>query len=119
MMTNIRVTCQSCGVVAQIRPAQVLLLTDAAETRGTYLFLCPVCERLTVRFAEPAELRLLADAGVLAGATDGETTDVRPGSRPESGRPFTPDDVLDFHFLLATDGWFPRLAGFHRRPLSG
>ena len=109
-MTNIRVTCQSCGVVAQIRPAQVLLVTDAAETRGTYLFLCPVCERLTVRFAEAAELRLLADASVPAGGTDRPTTDVRSRTGPHAEPPFTPDDVLDFHFLLVTDGWFPRLA---------
>ena len=107
-MTNIRVTCQCCGAVALIRPAQVVLLADPDQTSGVYLFLCPSCERLTVRSAEAAEVQLLIAAGVPTGEEQGRTSGPLPHSTVESP-PFTPDDLLDFHLLLAADDWFSQL----------
>ena len=118
-MTNIRVTCQCCGVVALIRPAQVLLLADDDESTRAYLFLCPVCERLTVRSAQAGEVQLLVGAGVPAGGAAGQTTGTQPPARFSARPPFTLDDLLDFHLLLADEDWLGRLAESVRPPLSG
>ena len=117
-MTNIRVTCQCCGVVALIRPAQVLLLAEPDETSGAYLFMCPVCARLTVRPAQTGEVQLLVAAGVRAGGAAGRATGSLSAARGDDRPLFTPDDLLDFHQLLADDDWFPRLAESVRPPLS-
>jgi hypothetical protein len=107
-MTNIRVTCQSCGAVTGIRPDQILLLADPDQTAGGYLFLCTSCERLTVRPAGPADLEALIAAGVRDAREAGRST----GRSPQAVElpPLTRDDLLDFHLLLATDEWFSQLA---------
>ncbi len=108
-MTNIRVTCQSCGAVALLRPAQILLLAEPDGASGDYLFGCPMCQCLTSKSAEALELQVLISAGV-ADARGGDQPDtVRPRQAADT-RPFTSDDLLDFHFLLAEDDWFSRLA---------
>ena len=119
-MTNIRMICQGCGVPALIRPDQILLLADADSTAGLYMFLCPVCERLTVRSAKAAEVQLLVGAGVPTDGGDGRTTGEQPPARTEAWPPFTFDDLLDFHLLLVdADHWFARLDGSVRPPLPG
>ena len=118
-MTYIRVTCQCCGAGALVRPAQVLLLADPDQTSGVYLFQCSRCERLTVRFAEAGDVQLLIAAGASAGEDEGQTTGGQPAVRAEARPPFTPDDLLYFHLLLADDDWLPRPAGSIRPPLPG
>ena len=108
-MTNIRVTCQSCGAVALLRPAHILLLADDDEASGTYLFLCPMCGCVTARSAGSDERLVLLRAGV-ADAREESRPD-RPGpARTADSPPLTPDDLLDFHLLLAEDDWFSQLA---------
>ena len=118
-MTNIRSTCQCCGAVALIRPAQVLLLAEPGETSGAYMFMCAVCEQLTVRPAQTGEVQLLVAAGVPVGGAAGQMTGTRPAPGRDASPLFTLDDLLDFHQLLADDDWFPRLAESVRPPLSG
>ena len=118
-MTNIRVTCQYCGAPALVRPTQIVLLADSDETSGAYLFLCPICQRLTVRSPQPGEVQLLIDAGVPVGGAEGQSSSVQPSTRADAAPPFTPDDLLDFHLLLADDDCLSRLAGPVRPPLSG
>ena len=108
-MTNIRVRCQGCGAVAALRPAQVLLMADTDRASGDYLFLRPSCERLTVRPAEAHEVQLLMSAGVADARHDRRPAPVHPPGTVDPG-PLTPDDLLDFHLLLAQDDWFSQLA---------
>ena len=103
-MYDIRVTCQSCEAWTVIRPDRILLLADPGRDAGDYLFLCPMCERLTVRSASPADVRLLLGAGVPDARAVGRSAHV--GDWPT----FTRDDLLDFHLLLETDEWFSELA---------
>ncbi len=118
-MMEIRVVCQCCDVAALFRPAEVLLLTAPDQASGVYLVQCPVCQRLTARSALAGEVQLLVAAGVPAGGADGQTTGAQPSARAVAGPPFTPDDLLDFHLLLADDDWFCRLAGSVPPPLPG
>ncbi len=96
-MSTIHTFCPSCAAPVSLEPAEVLVLpgTDAAGS-GTYLFLCTACERVAAKPASPANLALLATAGADA--------DRRYASEPPAAAPpFTCDDLLDFHLLLATD----------------
>jgi hypothetical protein len=108
-MTNIRVTCQGCSAVALLRPAQILLLADPDEGSGSYLFLCPMCGCVTVKSAGGEELQVLLTAGVADLREESRTNKPRT-SRTTDSPPLTPDDLLDFHLLLAEDGWFSQLA---------
>ncbi len=103
-MTEIRGTCPSCGAATMMRPDQILLVGDPGRTAGNYLFLCPSCDRLAVRSAGPAALRVLLAAGVRDAAEPG------PSSHAVEAPLFTRDDLLDFHLLLETDHWFSQLA---------
>ena len=118
-MTNIRVTCLCCRGVTLFRPAQLLLLAQPGESAGTYLFLCPVCQRLTVRSAPAREIELLIAAGVRPTEAADPETGVPPETGRNAGRPFTSDDLLDLHLLLADDDWTSRLAESARPPRSG
>ena len=108
-MTNIRVTCQRCGAGVPIRPTQVLLLAEVGKTSAAYLFLCPVCERLTVRPAQAGQVQMLVAAGVPVGSTAGPMTGIHRAAGRDVWPTFTLDDLLDLHLLLAEDDWFSRL----------
>ncbi len=107
-MENIRVTCDGCGAVTVIAPDQILALIDPDESAGSYLFLCPSCERLIVRSAGTAELQVLIAAGVPNAWEAVRLTGRSP--RAAELPPFTSDDLLDFHLLLESDEWFSQLA---------
>ena len=103
-MRNIRVTCEGCGAVTVIPANHILALAAPGETSGSCLFLCPICRRLTVRSAGAGELEVAIAAGVSNAWEAGRSP--RVADLP----PFTPDDLLDFHLLLADDEWFAQLA---------
>ena len=107
-MTKIRVTCESCGVAALLRPDQILLLADPDKASGTYLFLCPTGGCVTAKSAGSEELQVLLVAGVADAGEESRPS--RPSARTVGSTPLTPDDLLDFHLLLAEDDWFSQLA---------
>ena len=89
--------------------ADVIMLTvEPASGEGTYSFVCPVCEDLVEKPADRKIVSLLKSVGVEISEREEAASSERPETRPD-GPPFTLDDVIDFHFLLAGDDWFDRL----------
>jgi hypothetical protein len=105
-MSTVQTHCTICTAPVDLEPAEVLVLTGTEPSAtGTFLFQCAVCQQVIVKSASPANLALLAAAG----ATVGEPG--APATRP-NGRPFTRNDLLDFHMLLASgDRLIPLVLG--------
>ncbi len=105
-MTTIRATCPTCGEVGLTPEDIELRIDDGAQQDDAsfYAFTCPEC---TDRVRKPADqriVRLLLSGGVEAH----RVVKVRPSIRTDGPR-ISHDDLLDFHTLLATDGWFDHL----------
>lgn len=109
MMTTIKATCPTCGEVG-LTPDDIDLRVDAANRDSSYYaFECPACSCTVRKPADERVVRLLVSGGV-------EVHDAHPNSlQPRFAHPtLTHDDLLDFHTLLATDGWFDQLLGSAR-----
>jgi hypothetical protein len=106
MATRIRASCEHCGDVdLRVDDVQVRICID--DDAGSYVFRCPRCTMAVVKDAEPRVVELLLASGVEV------TYWARPAELDErrSGPAFTHDDLLDFHELLASDGWERALLG--------
>jgi hypothetical protein len=101
-MSTIHTVCPLCTLPVDLEPAEILLLTDPdPSASGTYLFQCAACQQVIVKPASPANVALLVTAGVTVG---------EPGA--PAARPFTRNDLLDFHMLLASgDRLIPLVLG--------
>jgi hypothetical protein len=99
-MTTIKATCPTCGEVG-LTAEEVELWIDGAERDASfYAFSCPACLQVVRKPADARVIRLLSGGGV-------QTRELAPTLQPRFSAPvLTPDDLLDFHELLATDGWF-------------
>jgi hypothetical protein len=99
MSSSIRTVCpeSDCGEV-KLGVRAVTLIIDSPSRSGSYAFTCPNCGQRRVKPADERVIELLLIAGV---EPQSATTPVDP--------PFTPDDLLAFHELLATDDWFDHL----------
>lgn len=110
-MTRIRASCPTCGEV-DLRPDDVMLhvvrapdglISDGSE----YRFQCPSCADEVAKPADERIAQLLTTGGV---AVAEAAPELPPHPEfPAAGPPFTPDDVLDLHLLLAQTGWFTEL----------
>ncbi len=84
----------------------VLLTVEPRTGEGAYSFVCPGCEEVVQKPADHKIVELLRTAGVETALTGS----ARPTPAPRrEAPPFTPDDLIDFHFLLAEEDWFGRL----------
>jgi predicted RNA-binding Zn-ribbon protein involved in translation (DUF1610 family) len=101
-MTTIKATCPTCGEVG-LTPEEIELRVDHAGDRSFYAFTCPACTDVVRKPADDRIIRLLSSGGVEPLRLGHDF-----GPRPEGPR-FTHDDILDFHTLLATDGWFAQV----------
>ena len=107
-MTTIRATCPTCGEVG-LTPGDIDLRIDAAGDDSYYAFECPTCYG-TVR--KPADERVIAL--LLSGGVEQRALEPAPAV-PQPRFPWPAlayDDLLDFHALLETDGWFELLASW-------
>lgn len=114
-MTKIEVLCPACSTKTVLTPDVVALWEDACGTR-TYAFVCLVCVDVTIRHTDARGAAMLTAAGV-----EWWQPPARP-EHPESppgGAPFTPDDLLVFHELLAGDQWSYALAAGCRQERGG
>jgi len=110
-MTTIRTTCPRCGEVDLIPDdieLHILRMEGSIATGSTYVFACPTCEGVVRKPADARIAGLLTSGGVRVAGD--RQVDVRHPERPPVGAPFTLDDVIDFHRLLASDGWFGALS---------
>lgn len=103
-MTTIKATCPTCGEVG-LRPGDIdLRVDDGGETDSFYAFTCPTCLDLVRKRADERIVRLLVSGGVPAKPVRDDYPEQRPG-----GPRLSADDLIDFHELLETDGWFEEL----------
>jgi endogenous inhibitor of DNA gyrase (YacG/DUF329 family) len=108
-MASIQTPCPDCGREAHLDPAVVAVLPGSESSVAHYAFVCPRCEAPVVKTADAHAVRLLRTARAsVAGAT--ECVLARHPEAPGAGAAFTPDDLIDFHQLLTTDGWFALVA---------
>lgn len=108
-MVTIKATCPACGEVS-LGPADIDLYVDRGGPHGSaYSFDCPHCRSRVRKPADDRVVRLLVSGGVQARR---ETRPRRLEQVADSVRTapaLTPDDLLDFHELIAVDDWFQRL----------
>lgn len=103
-MTTIKATCPTCGEVS-LTPDDIELRVDLQDgSRCYYSFTCPGCYWEVRKPADNRVVRLLESGGVAALPLP--PADAGPRF---DGPAITHDDLLDFHTLLRTDGWFDRL----------
>jgi hypothetical protein len=104
MATRIRANCEDCGDV-ELTIGDVEVQVCTTDNSGTYRFNCPVCDSDVVKPAEPRVVDLLVASGVKLSTWDipAEALEVK------QGRPFSHDDLIDFHHRLAGDDWFAEL----------
>ena len=95
-------------------PEAISLSVRSSGREGSYRFTCPRCDDSVEKRADPKIVALLVSAGVDIDRGDEvasmhpelfdlETTEPR-GPDP-SGPAFTPDDVIEFHYLLEDDAY--------------
>ena len=102
-MTTIRATCPTCGEVA-LTPEEIDLRVDEHGDESFYAFDCPACYSNVRKPADDRVVALLLSGGVEKRLVEEEA--------PAPRFPYpalTYDDLLDFHALLETDGWFELL----------
>lgn len=99
-MATIRANCNTCGDV-EVSSRAVNVRVCRNDSSGSYSFCCPKCEGIVVAGAEPRIVELLVTSGVKLITWDlpAELSEVHHGD------PISHDDLLDFHELLADDGW--------------
>jgi|1185.fasta_scaffold1893695_1 hypothetical protein len=107
-MSTIRAVCPHCLTPVDLEPAHILLLPrTVVASLGTYMFYCRGCEHVVSKSASQTESAVLEAAGV---AAEPVAPSAGPTSKPVTDhRPFTPDDLIDFHQILTSDHWFSRL----------
>jgi len=86
----------------------------ADDERGSYCFRCPDCRRAVAKDASRRIVDLLVSSGVRMQVWR------LPAELSEhpAGPALAPDDLLDFHLLLQTEGWYDGLAAEVRRSLN-
>ena len=103
-MATIRATCPTCeDVELTTRDLRVQVCSDTNQ--GSYTFRCPACGMAVAKQAEPRIIDLLVSSGVRMQVWR------LPAELAETkvGRPFSWDDVLEFHDLLQRPDWFDQL----------
>ena len=105
-MTTIKATCPGCGEV-DLTADDILLRIGASRTVNTYGFTCPACSEFVQKPADDRVVRLLLSGGVMPVPVHvpAEALEVHQGP------PLTYDDLLDFHEVMLTDGWYEQLTG--------
>jgi hypothetical protein len=104
MATVIKASCHDCGdVELSVDDLEVRVCTSDAQ--GTYVFRCPSCMMSVAKPAEQRVVEMLVASGVplVEWRLPAELFERRFGD------PISHDDLIDFHHLLQSDGWFDAL----------
>ncbi|HEX2240220.1 MAG TPA: hypothetical protein VHJ82_03645 [Actinomycetota bacterium] len=107
-MVTIKATCPVCGEV-KLTADDIVLRMGAPRDNSSYAFSCPSCQQLVEKPADDRIVRLLLSGGVMPSVNE------IPAEALEAhyGAPIDYDDLIDFHQLLQTDGWFEQLLQGH------
>lgn len=100
-MATIRASCPDCGDV-ELTTTDMTVRVCEDDSRGSYAFRCPECAMTVSKAAEQRIVDLLVSSGV---RMEHWSLPSEIWERPV-GEPLTHDDLLAFHELLETDGWF-------------
>ena len=105
-MTTIKATCPACGEI-DLTADDILLRIGAQSAGNTYGFSCPNCGDFVQKPADERVVRLLLSGGVMPTLINvpAEALEVHDGP------PISHDDLIAFHDLLESDGWFDELYG--------
>ena len=90
----VEVDCAWCGLVT-LEIGELGCLASDAEERGLCQFMCPLCNRLTMKSVRLLEIKTLIVAGAQVLATAPLEL-----LEPKTGDPLSWDDVLDFTLAL-------------------
>ena len=95
-------------------PTAIRLQVTRGGREGTYRFTCPTCMDAVEKRADRKIVALLVSAGVDIDR-DGEAAQMHPElfdvetAEPKGPGPdaptFTPDDVIEFHYMLEDDAY--------------
>ncbi len=108
-MVTIKATCPACGEVS-LGPDDIDLYVDRGDPDGSaYSFDCPHCRAHVRKPADDRVVRLLVSGGVHARRERRPRSPERVADWVREAPALTPDDLLDFHELIALDGWVQRL----------
>ncbi len=112
-MTTIRANCPTCGDV-QLKANDLVVRICSDDESGSYAFRCPDCAHPVAKDASRRIVDLLVGSGVRMQVWR------LPAELQEShlGPTLTPDDLLDFHLLLQSDGWFESVAEAVRKNIE-
>lgn len=98
-MATIRATCTVCGDV-ELGTADVRVRVDPASHQGTYSFVCPRCDTLVVKPAQPRTVDLLLASGVDYDVSTGPAV---IDEAPAGASPIAESDIDAFTDLLDDD----------------
>jgi hypothetical protein len=103
-MATIRASCPDCGDV-ELTSRDMKVRVCADDNSGSYAFRCPSCRMAVTKAAEQRIVDLLVSSGVTAQVwhLPAELSETRVGPN------LTHDDLLEFHELLQSTGWFSDL----------
>jgi hypothetical protein len=114
MATVIKASCSECGDV-ELSTSDMMVRVCTQADQATYIFRCPSCQMSVAKQAERRIVELLVASGVKL-----ERWDLPQEMFEEKlGSPITHDDLIDFHRLLESEGWFDELLISERRPRLG
>jgi hypothetical protein len=101
MATVIKASCHDCGDV-ELRVGDLEVRVCTQDEQGTYVFRCPTCQMSVVKPAEQRIVEMLVATGVplVEWELPAELFELHTGD------PISHDDLIDFHHLLQSDGWF-------------
>ncbi|MBW3574250.1 MAG: hypothetical protein KY450_05185 [Actinobacteria bacterium] len=104
-MATVRASCPDCGDV-EISTDDVQVRVCVETSVGSYAFRCPVCRAPVAKHAEAGIVHLLVSSGspLTMWRLPAELSEAHRGPA------LTHDDLLAFHHLLETDGWFAGVA---------
>jgi hypothetical protein len=108
-MAMVETHCDRCGAHIRLAATDLKAWTHVGDgISAMYAFVCPRCDEPTARRAGAPQLEVLAALGIHVDAA-GPSDDLAP-RHPERLDPaapaWRPDDLLAFHELLQSDGWF-------------
>lgn len=101
MATVIKASCHDCGDV-ELGVTELSVRVCSEDTLSSYVFRCPTCQ---MSVAKPAERRIV-DLLVASGVELIEWRLPAELFEPHRGEVISHDDLIDFHHLLQSDGWF-------------
>ncbi len=97
-----------------MKASDLVVRVCSDDERGSYSFRCPDCHMPVAKDASRRIVDLLVGSGVRMQVwrLPAELHEARRGPT------LTPDDLLDFHLHLQSDGWFETLAEDVRRTIE-